>query len=215
MFNVRNQELGLSLQSYFFPVLPYSELNPSVFGLKILKNFQDYGLHPNGIYLLKGNELFTHEMGFKLFANRANFQIHSDKMDISFEHARTQKDIDVVFDCVLKMIGCLPEGRTKSHTISVTSHSVFDNKNLRNLFFGKFKNEAAKIQDGGVIAYSNSGPGDHEIRLLIERSQLNPETGVFVAWTLNFLGDLNLDLLRGIQVSFRDLSDRFDLRVVV
>lgn len=179
---------------------------------KTLEAFSSYGLGPLGLILSKGDQLFAYNLTFSLFSGRGRFRVDAEKWEINFNNARDQKDLNLIYECILKAL----QGATsiESHFIQIGSHACFKDKTERDRYFERFQKTDLGIVDGGIIAYAPFGPSKETIRFQIERSHVHSD-GLYVGWTMTTKAALNQELCNAIQTSFREFAQKFELTIMV
>ncbi len=215
MFTLRNQEVGIQVQSWLVPPRLFKEANLDGFAQKAFECFAPQGLRPSNLILQKEDEIYSYRLLFSLFRGQGNFRLDSEKLEVVFEKARDQNDLNIIYDCILKAQSCFPSAERKiSHMVQATSHAIFDSKNERDGFLQQFGRPDCAITQGGIIAYAPLGPAGEEIRFSMDRSYIYPEA-VFLTWNMTTTSALNHEVCNAIQTSFRTMASKFDLTVAL
>jgi hypothetical protein len=215
MLTLRNQEVGVQVQSWFLPPRLFKEANMDSFAQKAITSFAPQGLRPSDLILQKKDEVYSYRTHFSLFRGQGKFCLDAEKLEVVFEKARDQNDLNIIYDCLLKAQSCFTSSESKiSHMVQATSHAVFGSKDERDKFLQQFGRPNSAISQGGIIAYAPLGPAKEEIRFSLDRSYIYPEA-VFLTWNMTTISTLNRDVCNAIQTGFRAMASKFDLTVAL
>ncbi len=215
MITLRNQEVGVQVQSWFLPSRLFKEASTDSFAQKALVSFAPQGLRPSDLMLEKEDEIYSYRIHFSLFRGQGKFRLDAEKLEVVFEKVRDQNDLNIIYDCLLKAQSCFTPSESKiSHMVQATSHAVFGSKDERDGFLKQFGRPNAAIAHGGIIAYAPLGPTGEEIRFSLDRSYIYPEA-VFLTWNVTTTSALNLEVCKAIQDGFRTMASKFDLIVAL
>jgi len=174
------QFLNLTMESQFAMPVAFRQANATKIAYRFLEKFAGYGLRSSAITQDVGDALFNYGVIIQLFNGSANFALRAEKFTANFQNLRTDEDLNIVFDCLVKSHESLFDRKIVANDLQAHIHAVFPQEGEREKFLARYAQPDKGIQSAGLVVYGRSDPWQREIRLQVERSNLFP-TGLFVS----------------------------------
>ena len=103
MTEITTQSCDVTCQSFFKKAVLFKDAHFEEVAEKCLECFGSYGLRPTQINVRSGDRVFRYELAFSLFNGNGKFKISTEKIESEFHNVITDKDVEVVQDCLAKM----------------------------------------------------------------------------------------------------------------
>lgn len=202
---------GVTLESFFKKAVLFKDAHCDDVAQKCLEAFASYGMKASQISVRNFDGAFNYDLSFALFNGNGTFKISAEKLDVSLQNAMSDKDLEIVQDCIAKIYEHVPLPEI-SHTIfSATAHATFPSTEAMQQYLMRFAMPAKQVVSGGTIAYVLCETWAEEIRLTIDKSLAFPD-GIFLAWTTTYREKkLTRDLVTRIKDAFKASVTKFDL----
>jgi hypothetical protein len=202
---------GVTLESFFKKAILFKDAHCDDVSQKCLEAFASYGMKASQIAVRNFDGTFNYDLSFSLFNGNGTFKISAEKLDISLQNATTDKDLEIIQDCIAKIYEHVPLPEI-SHTIfSATAHATFQSIEAMQQYLSRFAVPTKQVVSGGTIAYVLCEKWAEEIRLTIDKSLAFPD-GVFLAWTTTCREKkLTRDVVTRIKDAFKESVTKFDL----
>ena len=211
MAEIKTKVCGVTIESFFKKAILFKNAHCDDVPQKCLEAFASYGIKPTQIIVRSGDQTFNYDLSFSLFNGNGTFKISAEKLDISLQNATTEKDLEVVKDCIAKVYEHVPLPEINNTSISVTAHATFPSIEEMQHYLLKYANPAKQIVAGGTIAYIHCSDWAEEIRLMIDKSLVYPE-GLFLMWSTVYRGNkISRDVLKNIEEAFDNSVTKLDL----
>lgn len=202
---------GVTLESLFKKAILFKDARCDEVAQKCLEAFASYGMKPSQIAVRNYDSAFNYDLSFSLFNGNGTFKISVEKLDISLQNATSDKDLEIIQDCIAKIYEHVPLPEI-SHTIfSATVHATFASIEAMQQYLLRFANPAKQVVSGGTIAYVLCENWAEQIRLTLDKSLAFPE-GIFLTWTTTYREKkLTRDVVTRIKDLFKESVKKFDL----
>jgi len=211
MAEITTKTCGVTLESFFKKAVLFKDAQCDVAAQKCFEAFASYGLRPSQISVRSGDQTFNYELSFSLFNGNGTFRISAEKLDIVLQNATSDKDLEIVQDCIAKIYEHVPLQEISNTLISGNAHATFPSAEEMQQYLLKFANPGKQIISSGVIAYVRCQNWEEEIRVTIDKSLAFP-TGLFLAWSTTYRdGKLSRDVLKNVKEAFAESVTKFDL----
>ena len=211
MAEITTKVCGVTIESFFKRAILFKNAHCDDVSQKCLEAFASYGIKPTQIIVRSGDQTFNYDLSFSLFNGNGTFKISAEKLDITLQNATTEKDLEVVKDCIAKVYEHVPLPDLNNSSISVTAHATFPSIEEMQQFLLKYASPEKQIVAGGTIAYISCQHWAEEIRLAIDRALVYPE-GLFLLWsTVYQKNKISRDVLKLIEETFEDSVAKLDL----
>ena len=211
MAEITTKICGVSFESFFQKVILFKDAHCDEVAQKSLEAFVSYGLKPTQISVRGGDQTFNYELSFSLFNGNGTFRISAEKVDIILQNATSDKDLEIVQDCIAKIYEHVPLPEINNTLISATAHATFPSVDEFQQYLRKFADPPKDIVSGGIIAYVHCQNWKEEIRITIDKSLVFP-AGLFLAWSTSCRdGKPSRDVLQNVKEAFMGSVTKFDL----
>lgn len=202
---------GVTLESFFKKAILFKDARCDEVAQKCLEAFASYGMKASQIAVRNFDGAFNYDLSFSLFNGNGTFKISAEKLDISLQNATSDKDLEIIQDCIAKIYEHVPLPEI-SHTIfSATAHATFPSIEVMQQYLLRFANPAKRVVSGGIIAYVLCENWADEIRLTLDKSLAFPD-GIFLTWTTTYREKkLTRDVVMRIKDIFKESVIKFDL----
>lgn len=212
MANLRAKQFSISIEGFVKKPVVFKDVQFEVVAQKVLEAYGSYGLRPSQITLRNGDDAFNYDISFVLFNGNGTFRISSEKLEINFQNIVTDKDFEVVADCIAKLYDHVPVPETRNLIITGHAQTVMDSIEARQGYLDTYANPEKQIHQGGTVIYTQCQDWKTEIRLLVDRSEVYPE-GLFLMWTTTFWdGKLSRGILKALEDACREAAAKIDLQ---
>jgi hypothetical protein len=213
MAEITTRICGVTIETLFKKAVLFKDAHCDDCSQKCLEAFASYGLRPTQIVVRSGDQTFNYDLSFSLFNGNGTFRISAEKLDVSLQNATTEKDVDIVQDCIAKVYEHVPLPEINNTSISATAHATFPSIQEMQQYLLRYANPAKQIVAGGTIAYILCQNWPEEIRLTVEKSLVYPE-GLFLAWsTVHRENKISRDVLKNAKEAFENSLTKLDLTV--
>ena len=210
MHPIRNQQFAVTAVSAYAEAVTFTNARLDLLARRLLTRFAPYGLRAGAVFQRAGDHLFDYELTFSLFGRNAFCRVGSEKVELTFQNGRDEKDMAVVNDGLLGVAECLNDRQLRDTSFEFAAHVSLPSVEHRQKFLAGLGGAAAKgFASGGAIAYSAAGLFP-EVRFLIDRSNLFPE-GIYLGWSAQLAGPVGPDTLKKVSESFRELAGKYEL----
>jgi len=211
MAEITTRVCGVTLESVFKKAVLFRDAQFDAVAQKSLETFGSYGLRPLQIVARSGDQAFNYDLSFSFFSGNATFRISSEKLDISLQNATSDKDLEIVQDCVAKVYEHLPLPEIGHSAVSVNAHATFRSIEEMQRYLSKYANPSMQVVVAGVTAYIRCQNWSEEIRLSIDRS-LAYQEGIFLVWSTTYRGNkLSRELLKTLADVLAEAAAKVDL----
>ena len=211
MAEITTKICGVTFESFFTNAVLFKDAHCDTIAQKSLEAFAGYGLKPTQISIRSGDQTFNYELSFSLFNGNGIFRISAEKLDVILQNATSDKDLEIVQDCVAKIYEHVPLSEMNNTLISANAHATFPSVEGFQQYLLKYANPIKQIVAGGVIAYVRCQNWKEEIRFTIDKSLAYP-TGLFLAWsTTHRDGKPSREVLKNVKEAFEESVTKFDL----
>jgi len=202
---------GVTVESFFKKAILFKDAHCDDVSQKCLEAFASYGMKASQIAVRNFDGAFNYDLSFSLFNGNGTFKIAAEKMDISLQNATSDKDLEIVQDCIAKIYEHVPLPEISYTIFSATAHAIFPSIEAMQQYLLRFAIPAKQVVLGGTIAYVLCEKWAEEIRLTIDKSLAFPD-GIFLAWTTTYRGNkLTRDIVTRIKDVFKESVTKFDL----
>jgi hypothetical protein len=192
---------AVAFESFFKKAVLFKDARCDEVSQKCLEAFASYGLRPTQIAFRTGDQMFNYDVSFSLFNGNGTFRISAEKLDVSLQNAASEKDLEIVEDCVTKIYGHVPLPDIHNTSISANAQATFASKEALQEFL-TYANPTKQIVWRGTIAYILLPTWPEEIRLMADRSVIYPD-GVFSTWNTAYKGNkISRDVLKNVKDVF-------------
>lgn len=211
MVEIATRILGVSLESFFKKATLQGDARCTDAAQKCLEAFASYGLRPTQIALRVGDPAFNYDLSFVLFGGNCTFRLSAEKVEMHFQNATSEKDMEVVVDCVSKAYEHVPLPEINSTLVSANAHATAQSGEAIQQYLARYANPPKRIVKGGAIAYVLCTNWSEEIRLSLDRSLVFPD-GLFLTWSTAIPGGKpSRDALRAVKEAFEEAAVKLDL----
>lgn len=211
MTEITPQVCDVTCQSFFKKAILFNDARCGEVAQKCLEAFTSYGLRANQIDARNGDQTFKYELSFSLFNGNGKFKFTSEKLELEFHNAISDKDLEVVQDCVAKVYEQVPLPEIGNTLISVNAHATLSSIEAMQRYLAAFAKPEKRIVASGAIAYVLCEKWPQEVRLMIDRSLIYP-AGLFLAWsTTNPQKGLSREVLKNVREAFDESLMNLDL----
>ncbi len=214
MVDFKTKLLSVSFESFFKVPVVWRELRPEEVAKKCLDAYSGYGLKSNQIAQRIGDALYNYDLSFPLFNGVGTFKISSEKLEMQFQNLISDKDSEIVADCVVRMCETVTLPEVAFTTISASAHSLAESVDVLHSYLAKYSDPQKQIVLGGAIAYLRCQSWPEEIRLLVDRSLMFNE-GLFLNWITNAnKGKLDHKDLKSLTEVFTEAAGKLGIKFV-
>lgn len=211
MAEITTKTCGVTFESFFKKAVLFKDAHCDEAAQKCLEAFASYGLRPTQVGIRSGDQTFNYELSFSLFNGNGTFRLSAEKLDVALQNASSDKDFEIVQDCIAKIYEHVPLPEINNTLISANAHATFVSIEELQQYLLKFVNPAKQIVSGGIIAYVHCQNWKEEIRFTIDRSLVFP-TGLFLVWSTTYRGNsLSREVLKNVKEAFEEAVTKFDL----
>lgn len=211
MAEITTKNCGVTFESFFKRAVLYKDAHCDETAQKCLEAFASYGLKPIQISIRSGDQTFNYELSFSLFNGNGTFRISAEKLEVMLQNATSDKDLEIVQDCIAKIYEHLPLPEINNTLISGNAHATFPSGEDLQQYLLKYSNPEKQIVSGGVIAYVRCQNWKEEMRFTIDKSLAFP-TGLFLAWSTTYRdGKPSRVVLKNVKEAFEESVTKFDL----
>ncbi len=211
MAEITTKVCAVAFESFFTKAVLFKDARCDEVSQKCLEAFASYGLRPPQIAVRSGDQIFNYELSFSLFNGNGTFRISAEKLDVSFQNAVNDKDLEILEDCVAKIYEHVPLPEINNTSISANAHACFDSIETMQQYLLKYADPTKQIVSGGTIAYILVQNWTEEIRLMLDRSLVYP-AGLFLMWTTIYRGNkISRDVLKSVKDVFQQSVLKLDL----
>ena len=211
MAEITTQIGGVTFESFFKKAVLFKDAHCDEAAEKCVEAFASYGLRPTQVPVRSGDQTFNYELSFSLFNGNGTFRISAEKLDIHFQNATSNRDSEIVADCVAKMYEHVPLPEINSTLISANTHATLSSIEEMQKYLLRYAQPEKHIVAGGVIAYILCQNWPHEIRLTVDRSLVYP-AGLFLAWSTTYPENkISREALKNVKEALEESVTKLDL----
>jgi len=203
--------LGITIESFFKRPILYKDARCDETAQKCVEAFSSYGLRPPQTALRIGDLAFNYDLSFGLFNGNGSFKISSEKLEIHFQNVVSDRDFEVVSDCIAKLYEHVPLPEINSTAIIGNAQTTAPSIEAIQKYLQRNANPSKEIVQAGTIAYISGKNWPAEIRLMVDRSLIFPE-GLYLMWSTTFSGNkLSRDILKTLKEACEEAAGKLDL----
>lgn len=211
MSEITTKICGVTFESFFKKAIIFKDAHCDELAQKCLEAFASYGLKPAQISVRSGDQTYNYELSFSLFNGNGTFRIAAEKLDVVLQNATSDKDLEIVQDCIAKIYEHVPLPEIANTLVSADAHATFSSPEELQQYLLKYASPTKQIVSGGVIAYVHCPNWKEEIRFTIDKSLAFP-AGLFLAWSTTYRdGKPSRDVLKNVKDAFEAAVTKFDL----
>lgn len=211
MPEITTRVCGVTFESTFKSAVLFKDTHCDVAAERCLEAFAGYGLRPTQIALRSGDQAFNYDLSFSLFNGNGTFRLSSEKLHVALQNATSEKDLEIVKDCVAKAYEHLPLSEIGSTQILANAHATFATDEAWQQYLRRFANPDRQIVSGGILAYVRCQNWAEEIRLSADHSLVFP-SGLFLDWSTTYrAGKPTREVIGNVATVFEDAVSKFDL----
>jgi len=208
---ITTQFCDVTSQSSFKKAVLFKDAHFDEVAEKCLESFGSYGLRATQINVRSGDRTFRYELAFSLFNGNGKFKISAEKFECEFHNVITDKDVEVVQDCLAKVYEQVPLPEVVNSLVSVTAHATLPSMESLQKYLLVFAKPERQIVSGGTIVHVLCQNWAQEVKLTVERSMVYP-AGLFLAWSTTCpQKKLSRDDLKNIGLAFEESATKLDL----
>jgi len=211
MAEITTHVCGVAFESVFKIAVLFRGFRCDEISQKCLEAFASYGLRPTQIAVRNGDQVFNYDLSFSLFNGNGTFKISSEKLEVSLQNVNSEKDWEIVQDCLAKFYEHVPLPEIEHTLITSNAHAAFASDEAMQQYLSQYANPARQIVSGGAIANILCPNWPTEIRLAAERSLAYPAS-LFLMWTTTHRGDkITRNVLTSVKSAFEESAAKLDL----
>ena len=211
MAEITSRVVGVTVESFFKKPVLYRDAHCEDTAQRCFEAFSSYGLRASQIAIRVGDVGFNYEVSFNIFNGNGTFKISSEKLEMHFQGATGEKDVELVIDCIAKLYEHVPLPEISNTLITGNAHATASSGEAVQQYLVRYADPAKQIVRGGIIAYIACEKWKDEIRLAVEKSVVFPE-GLFLIWSTNFSeGKLSRDVLTTLSDACNEAAAKLDL----
>lgn len=211
MAEITTRVLGVTIESLFKKPALYKDAHCDDTAQKCFEAYSSYGLKASQISIRMGDFGFNYEVSFSLFNGNGTFKITSEKLELHFQNATGEKDVELVADCVARLYEHVPLPEIITTSITGNAHATAGSIEAAQQYLLRYANPAKQVVRGGAIAYMLCKNWKDEIRLTVDKSLVFPE-GLFLVWTTSFSeGKLTREVLKTLEDACTEAAEKLDL----
>ena len=211
MAEITTKICGVAFESSFIRAMLFKDAHCDEVAQKCLEAFASYGLKPAQVNVRSGDQTYNYDLSFSLFNGSGTFRISAEKLDVVLQNATSDKDLEIVHDCIAKIYEHVPLPEIANTLISADAHATFSSAEELQQYLLKYASPTKQIVSGGVIAYVRCQNWKEEIRFAIDKSLAFP-SGLFLAWSTTYRGGKpSRDVLKNVKEAFEESVAKFDL----
>jgi hypothetical protein len=211
MVELTTRILGVSFESLFKKATLQRDAHCDDAAQRCLEAFGSYGLRAAQIALRLGDSVFNYDLSLALFGGNCTFKLSAEKVEMQFQNANSEKDMEVVIDCISKAYEHVPLPEITSTHVTANAHATADSVEAMQQYLMGYANPPKGIVRGGTIAYVLCNNWPEEIRLTLDRSLVFPD-GLFLTWSTTIPGGKpSRDALRVVKEAFEEAIMKLDL----
>lgn len=195
------------MESHFAVPIPFRQANTSKVAFRFLEKFSGYGLRSSAITQNIRGALFDYDISIHLFNGSANLTLTAEKFSASFQNARTNEDLHIVLDCIVKSHESLFDRKIVTTELQGHLHALLPQEIDRQTFLAKNIPHVSGISAAGVIVYGKCDPWQREIRLQVDRSNTFPN-GLYINWQTAYEGLINRASLENVSTACGNMLEK-------
>jgi hypothetical protein len=208
---IATKVLGVAIESFFKKPTLYKDAHCDDIAQKCFEAYSSYGLRASQILIRKGDSGFNYELSFTHFNGNGTFKISAEKLEIHFQNAIGEKDVELVADCIAKLYEHVPLPEIATTTITANAHATAASIEAAHEYLSKYANSAKQIVRCGAIAYILCKNWKEEIRLMVDNSLVYPG-GLFLMWSTSLAeGKLSREVIKTLGDACSEAAERVDL----
>ena len=202
---------GVNFESFFKKAVLFKDAKCDEFAQKSLEAFASYGLKPTQVIVRNEDQAFNYDLSFSLFNGNGTFRVSAEKLDVALQNATSDKDLEIVQDCIAKIYEHVPLPEIGSTLISANAHAIFGSVEECQKYLQSKADPSKQIGLAGVIAYIRCKNWEEEIRFTIDKSLAFP-AGLFLTWSTTYRGNKpSREVLKNVIEAFEESVTKFDL----
>jgi len=202
---------GITVESFFTRARLYKDARCDDIAQKCLEAFSSYGLRAPLIVVRIGDQAFNYDLSFTLFSGNGTVKISSEKLEVHFQNIVTNKDFEIVMDCIAKLFEHAPLPDINSNNIIANAHATADSVETMQQYLLRYADPSKQVVYRGIVAYIVSSNWPKEIRLMVDRSLVVPG-GMYLMWSTTFDGKLSRDVLKALTEACEEATSILDLK---
>jgi hypothetical protein len=211
MFKIDLKISSVSVESIFKNAVLFKDSHLDQVAQKSLETLSAFGLKPTQIASRAGDQIYNYDLSFPLFNGAGTFRISAEKSEVTFLNATTEKDLEIVLQCVSRIYEHVPMPPCNTSSISANAQVVFALPKEGSDFLDSHVDSSKQIGWGGVLAYVICPNWTPEVRLVIDKSMVYQD-GLFLTWSTTHLGNnISLPTLNAAGKAFVDAIEKFGL----
>lgn len=211
MAEITTKICAILLESFFKKAALFKDAHCDEMAQKCQEAFASYGLRPTQIFVKSGDQAFNYDVSFSLFNGNGTFKISAEKVDVHLQNATSDKDLEIVEDCIAKVYEHLPLPEINSTLITANAQTTMSSVEELQKYLQKFANPAKRIVSGGAIVNVLCEKWPQEMRVTVERSIVFP-AGLFLTWSTTHPGNkLSRDVLKKMREALEESVTKLDL----
>jgi len=212
MAELTTKTASLKIDGFFKRAVLFKDAHCAEAAQKALDIFYGYGLRTAQIAVRNGDETYNYDLYFPLFNGNASFKISAEKVELGFQGIANAKDFEIVADCVAKFYQQVLVPEVGATNIDATAHAVTASAEARDKYLLRSADTSKQITCAGAVMYTRCKDWMEEIRVLVDRSLVFANDGLFLMWTTTFSGDkLTMELLANLEKACEEAANKLDL----
>jgi hypothetical protein len=212
MAELSTKTASLRIDGFFKKPVLFKDAHCDEIAQKSLDTFYGYGLRPSQITVRRGDEAYSYDLSFSLFNGNGTFKILSEKMELGLQGIASAKDLEIVADCVSKFYQQVLVPEIGATNIEVNAQTVAASAEVRDQYLSRFADASKQITRTGAVIYVRCNKWPEEIRMLVDRSLLFLNDGLFLMWTTTFAGNkLTMELMANLENACEEAANKLDL----
>lgn len=212
MAELSTKTATLRIDAFFKKAVLFKDAHCDEAAQKALESFHGYGLRPPQIAVRRGDEAFNYELSFSLFNGNGTFKILPEKVEVGLQGIASAKDLEIVADCVTKFYHQVLVPEIGATNIDASAHATAASPEDRDKYLLRSADASKQIVRAGSVIYARCKDWTEEIRLLVDRSLVFANDGLFLMWSTTFPGNkLTMELMANLEKGCEEAANKVDL----